>query len=85
MPLIRQAKYDKLSDANDMNTVKKEIFTYSIIAITALTLMAYSVHMLVGGLVEKNTEYLLMGVVVGLGIVAISYMVWDVVKRRRPT
>ena len=68
-----------------MNTVKKEIFTYSIIAITALILMAYSVHMLVGGLVEKSTEYLLMGVVVGLGIVAISYMVWDVVKRRRLT
>jgi len=66
-----------------MNLATREILTYSVVGITALILMAYSVHMLVGGLVEKNTEHLLMGIVIGLGIVAISYMVWDVVKRRR--
>jgi len=68
-----------------MNLATREILTYSVVGITALILMAYSVHMLVGGLVEENTEHLLMGIVVVLGIVAISYMVWDVLKRRRQT
>jgi len=66
-----------------MNLVTKEILTYSVVAITALVLMAYSVHMLVGGLVEKDTEHLLMAIVVGLGITAISFMTWDVIKRRK--
>ena len=61
----------------------KEILIYSIVALSSLTLLAYTVHMFVGGLVPEETEHKLMAGVVGIGIIAIGLMAWDVVKRRR--
>ena len=61
----------------------KEILIYSIVAISSLVLFAYTVHMFVGGLVSEETEHAIMAAVVSLGAIAIGFMAWDVIKRRR--
>ncbi len=61
----------------------KEIIIYSIVAFSALFIMGYSVHMLVGGLVAAATERMLIIGVCALGIAVMSAMTWDVLKRRR--
>lgn len=61
----------------------KEIIVYGIVAISALILLAYSVHMLVGGIVSEQTEHIAMVAVVLAGAVAIGFMAWDVIRRRR--
>lgn len=61
----------------------REIIIYGIVAISSLILLAYTVHMFVGGLVSKEVEYTLMAAVVFVGAVAMGIMAWDVVRRRR--
>lgn len=61
----------------------REIIIYGIVAVSSLILLAYTVHMFVGGLVSKQTEYTLMAVVVVVGAIAMGIMAWDVVRRRR--
>ena len=61
----------------------KEIIIYSIVALSSLTMLAYTVHMFVGGLVSEETEHALMAGVVVIGAIAIGLMAWDVIKRRR--
>lgn len=60
-----------------------EILVYVIVAISSLIIMGYATHMLVGGLVSPDTEYLLIAVVCFLDLIAIGYMAWDVIKRKR--
>lgn len=61
----------------------REIIIYGIVAVSSLILLAYTVHMFVGGLVSKETEYMLMAAVVIVGAIAMGIMTWDVVRRRR--
>ncbi len=61
----------------------KEIVIYSIVAISSLTLLAYTVHMFVGGLVSERTEDILMWTVVAIGAVAMGFMGRSIVRRRR--
>lgn len=61
----------------------REIFIYLIAAVAGLTVLGYSVHMLVGGLVSRATEYALIGAVCLLGAGVLAFMAWDVVRRRR--
>lgn len=61
----------------------RELAIYLVVAMSSLFLTAYTVHMLVGGLVSPDMEYTLMGggcLLVG-GV--ISFMAWDVYRRRR--
>ncbi|MDE2344485.1 MAG: hypothetical protein KGL63_14050 [Betaproteobacteria bacterium] len=61
----------------------RELAVYLVVAMSSLFLTAYTVHMLVGGLVSPDTEYTLMGVmclVVG-GVIAL--MARDVYRRRK--
>ncbi len=60
----------------------KEIIVYLIAAIAGLTILGYSVHMLIGGLVSITTEYTVIAVVVVVGAVVLGFLAWDVVRRR---
>lgn len=60
----------------------KEIIVYLIAAVAGLTILGYSVHMLIGGLVSSVTEYTVIAVAVLVGAVVIGFLAWDVVKRR---
>lgn len=61
----------------------REIIVYSISAIAALTVLGYTVHMFVGGLVEPGTERLLIAGACGIGVIVIGLMAWDVMRRRK--
>jgi multisubunit Na+/H+ antiporter MnhB subunit len=59
-----------------------EIFIYAIVAITALFITGYTVHMFIGGLVSPEVEYQLIALVCLIIAAAIVYMAWDVIQRR---
>lgn len=61
----------------------KEIFIYSLISLSSLIMLAYTVHMFIGGLVSERTEHIAMAVIVSIGAIAIGLLARDVVKRRR--
>jgi len=61
----------------------QEILIYFIVALSSLFIMSYAVHMLIGGLVSKETEYLLILATCLIGVVAIGFMVWDVIRHRK--
>ncbi len=60
----------------------KEIFFYSIAALSSLFVLGYTVHMFVGGLVSRETEVLLITLTCLTGAVIIGLMAWDVIRRR---
>jgi len=60
-----------------------EILIYAVIGLSALFISAYSVHMMIGGLVSEEVEYRWMGAICGLVIIVIGAMAWDVIRRRR--
>jgi hypothetical protein len=66
-----------------MNKPIHEIIIYLIVAISSLFIMSYAVHMLVGGLVSKETEDLLILATCIIGVVVIGLMAWDVARRRK--
>ena len=61
----------------------KEIIIYTIAAIAGLTIFGYSIHMFIGGLVDPQTETLLIttGCLIAAGVMA--FLNWDVIKTRR--
>ena len=61
----------------------KEILIYAFIAVSSMVLWSYVVHMMIGGLVSEETEYLVMGIAVTIGLIVIGAMTWDVIQRRR--
>ena len=61
----------------------KEIAVYVVVALSSLLIMGFVVHMLVGGMVSPETEYLLITIVCLADLVAIGYMARDVILRRR--
>ncbi|MDR2877730.1 MAG: hypothetical protein LBV36_06820 [Chromatiales bacterium] len=61
----------------------KELIFYGIVGVSALFILGFSIHMLIGGLVAPETEQLIIVAACVSGIGAMAYMVWDVRKRRR--
>lgn len=61
----------------------RELAIYLVVTMSSLFLTAYTVHMLVGGLVSPDTEYSLMGGACLLVGGVIGFMAWDVYRRRR--
>ncbi len=61
----------------------KEVIFYLVVAIAALFVLGYSVHMFVGGLVSENTEWLLITIACLIGLAVMGFMTWDVLKRRK--
>lgn len=60
-----------------------EILIYGFIAVSSMVLWSYVVHMMIGGLVSEETEYLIMGIAVTIGVIVIGAMARDVIQRRR--
>jgi hypothetical protein len=61
----------------------KELILYLIAAVSSLTLLGYSVHMFVTGLVAAQTERWLIIGACAVGAAVIGLMIWDVLRRRR--
>lgn len=61
----------------------KEIIIYSIAAIACLAILAYSVHMFVGGLVSAELEKIIMIGATLIGAVVIGLMARDVIRARK--
>jgi hypothetical protein len=61
----------------------KEIIIYSIAAISGLAILAYSIHMFVGGLVSAELEKLLMIGGTLIGATVMGLMARDVVRTRK--
>lgn len=61
----------------------KEIVLYAIAAVSSIVVLGYTVHMFVGGLVTPETETLLITIACIVGVIVISVMAWDVIRRRR--
>ena len=61
----------------------KEIIIYTIAAIACLAILAYSIHMFVGGLVSAELERILMigGTLIGATIIGL--MARDVIRTRK--
>ena len=61
----------------------KEIIIYAIAAIACLAILAYSIHMFVGGLVSAELEKILMigGTLIGATIIGL--MARDVIRTRK--
>ena len=61
----------------------QEAFIYLVVAISSLFILGFATHMLVGGLVSPETEYLLIELICLADLAAIGYMAWDVIQRRK--
>ncbi len=61
----------------------KEIIIYGLVGISSLTMLAYTVHMFIGGMVSEQTENLVMLGAVLIGAVVLGILAWDVIRRRR--
>lgn len=66
-----------------MGKLIQEILVYVIVALSSLFIMGFVMHMLVGGLVSPETEYLLIALICLADLVAIGFMAQDVIRRRR--
>jgi hypothetical protein len=55
---------------------------FTIGAIASLCILGYAVHMFIGGLVSRQTEFITIGVAILIGASAIGWMTWDVLRRR---
>jgi len=61
----------------------KEAVIYSLVALSSLTMLAYTVHMFIGGLVSEETEFLITVGVVITAAVGIALLARDVIMRRK--
>jgi hypothetical protein len=61
----------------------QEALIYLVVAISSVIAMGYATHMMVGGLVSPETEYLLIVLACVITIAVIGYMAWDVIQRRK--
>jgi hypothetical protein len=61
----------------------KEIIIYSIAAIACLAILAYSIHMFIGGLVSPELEKMIMVGGTLIGATVIGLMARDVMRTRR--
>ncbi len=61
----------------------KEIILYTLVGLTSLFILGYSVHMLVGGMVSPATERLIIIIACLIGVAAIAFMAWDVARLRK--
>ena len=61
----------------------KENLTYLFIALIALFMAGYSVHMIIGGMVSKPVEQGVIGGVLLVLVAAMAYMARDLAKRKK--
>ncbi len=61
----------------------KEVIIYGLVALSSLTMLAYTVHMFIGGLVSEETESMAMGGAVIIGAIVMLILARDILRRRR--
>ena len=61
----------------------RETLIYGLSICASLFILAYTVHIFIGGLVSEQTEWIVTTVVVFIGIIAIAWMARDILKSRR--
>jgi hypothetical protein len=59
-----------------------EILMYLVVAISALFITGYAVHMFIGGLVSPGSELQIIVLACLIVVGVIGYMTWDVIQRR---
>jgi len=61
----------------------KEIAILLTIAASSIFILGYSIHMLIGGLVDPETEKWIIAAVCAIGVAIVLFMAWDIMKQRR--
>lgn len=61
----------------------KEIVILCLVAVSAVFLLGYSIHMLIGGLVTTNTEFWVICFACAVGTAIVFFMAWDILRQRR--
>ena len=61
----------------------KALIVYGVSGLASLFILGYSVHIMVGGMVEARTETIMIVVAELIAIVVMGWMVWDVRRRRK--
>jgi hypothetical protein len=61
----------------------KEIIVYSIAAIASLAVLAYSIHMFIGGIVSTETEETAITLATLVGVIIIGLLARDVIQTRK--
>jgi hypothetical protein len=61
----------------------KELFVYGLVAASSLSMLTYTVHMFLGGVVSEETETKAMMGVAAVAMVVMGIMAWDVRRRRQ--
>jgi uncharacterized membrane protein YqgA involved in biofilm formation len=61
----------------------KETILLIFVAISSLFILGYSIHMLIGGLVDAATERWIIAAACLAGGVIVVYMGWDILRHRR--
>lgn len=61
----------------------KEILIAVFVALISIFMTGYSVHMIIGGLVSKSTEHLVITVAVFLLAILLAFMAKDLKKRKK--
>ena len=61
----------------------KEIIIFSLVSISSIFILGYSVHMFIGGLVSEETEIIVITIACILGTLVVAYMAWDIINIRK--
>jgi len=61
----------------------KEAILLILVAASSIFILGYSVHMLIGGVVSKETEKWIIAAAVLTGTVIVALMGWDILRKRR--
>ena len=61
----------------------REALLLILVAGSSIFILGYSIHMLIGGLVDKTTELWIIGAACLAGTAVIAFMGWDILRQRR--
>lgn len=61
----------------------KEIVILVLVAVSSIFILGYSLHMLIGGLVEPATEQWIITGACVVGTLIVAFMGWDIIRHRR--
>jgi len=61
----------------------KEIFIYGLVGFSTLSMLAYTIHMFIGGVVSERIEKTVMVGAVLSGAVVLAFLARDIIRRRR--
>ena len=60
----------------------KETVILVLVAFSSIFILGYSIHMLIGGMVSKETEQWIITVACSIGAAIVVFMGWDIIRKR---